>query len=1158
MFGFRSGLLVLFLILSASCRNQVQLPEANSSASRSNTNPNDTQNDDQKSNDPLNEAQRFSAFSAVMYSKCISCHNTNSPFGDFAQYQSAEEWASSPYVTRGDPLTSSIYFRMAGSLGNSGPKNMPTDGDFAEGSELQAVADFIQKLQVDVAPTITNVSGLGSSGTISIDVGFTGDASLVKFQVFDQSLNLSAEYEDEAAPYRWNLNTQTLTNGDYSLRIDIFDMTQTISDTEQLSLNINNKTPPTPPSIVSINGLGSIGTITIEASTMGDASRVDFQILDGASQMVASSTDSSPPFEWTFNTNQLANASYTLQAEVFDVAQTLADTKSQSFDINNQDIPDVPGPDATPEERFLAAKNVIDTYCANCHTGYHSSWQNLTTEDDYLALRAGQIDLITPGDVSASYLLRRMTFGSGPANNMPIAEYPENPPFVVQHYEIIESWIANMDTNDNQPPDMDPVCDSSVGLEDRIAEKSMKRLSRNQYINSIEEVISELPSQDRQAVMGLIEDELSLVPFDGQVENDLDALSFSSMDDQISDQHRFSYNLVNWELAKAITADETRIGNFLRRFCGDQTYTNPGGSGLAGDYYNNDNLTDLAFSRVDSEINFNFAQDGHPVADDYYSIRWNGNVVADEDGSHTITVSADDGVRIWFDGELVIDEWSGGAASDRIFSHTQNLAAGESYPIRIEYYQGRFEASIHLYWTKPDSVQETISGNNLAQNGSGGIRSACVDTFIEEFGRLTQRRPLSSDEITQYRALFDASDDGYAQLIYLFLSMPEFLYIAEVRGPEVAPGIYALDAYELASRISLGLGQVIPDETLLDAAESGALDDASTRSQVVEDFIESDKFKNSLRQFHTEWLRLADTSEVRDPQEIDSNFFNFISQSYDLNNVHEDSIEEVHRMFEYHAFTAGDTYEDVFTTPYSFAQSPQLAAIYGVQPYTPGLPPVSLPSDRGGLYTLAFFNISSSGTNRPFHYGARFFREGLCRIIEDPEGSVPDDQIVLPPQSPNQSTREVAEIGTSGPECSGCHSQFNDVSFAFEQYNALGVSRMRQDGNVYEITEVDYNNNQVLSEVVVNMDLVPRIADPTDDTVVTGPVEMMQHAVETGQPQACYGRHFYSFVMSRPFDADKDACAVVDRKVDFRDLSLVEAYQAIVESPEFQHVRPKN
>jgi hypothetical protein len=88
--------------------------------------------------------------------------------------------------------------------------------------------------------------------------------------------------------------------------------------------------------------------------------------------------------------------------------------------------------------------------------------------------------------------------------------------------------------------------------------------------------------------------------------------------------------------------------------------TDGNGTGLTGAYFSDDSLGNAVLTRVDSTVNFNWA-DGSPDASidaDYFSARWTGQVQAKFSEDYIFSVNADDGVRLWVNGNLVIDQWS--------------------------------------------------------------------------------------------------------------------------------------------------------------------------------------------------------------------------------------------------------------------------------------------------------------------------------------------------------------------------------------------------------------------------------------------------------------------------------------------------------------------
>ncbi len=85
-------------------------------------------------------------------------------------------------------------------------------------------------------------------------------------------------------------------------------------------------------------------------------------------------------------------------------------------------------------------------------------------------------------------------------------------------------------------------------------------------------------------------------------------------------------------------------------------------NGLYGQYFDDADLTVLRMSRNDISIDFDWGAAspyGNGVLGaDTFSARWTGQVVPEFSQDYTFTVAADDGVRLWVGGELLIDRWT--------------------------------------------------------------------------------------------------------------------------------------------------------------------------------------------------------------------------------------------------------------------------------------------------------------------------------------------------------------------------------------------------------------------------------------------------------------------------------------------------------------------
>lgn len=139
------------------------------------------------------------------------------------------------------------------------------------------------------------------------------------------------------------------------------------------------------------------------------------------------------------------------------------------------------------------------------------------------------------------------------------------------------------------------------------------------------------------------------------------------------------------------------------------------GTGLKGDYFNNTALTGVvALSRVDPNVNFEWllAAPGAGLPSDNFSVRWTGQVEAPVTGAYTFATQSDDGVRLWVDGKLLVNNWSN-HSSTRNQATAVTLTAGRKYDIQMEYFEGVGNSVIKLRWAYPGQVDQAIPQNRL-------------------------------------------------------------------------------------------------------------------------------------------------------------------------------------------------------------------------------------------------------------------------------------------------------------------------------------------------------------------------------------------------------------------------------------------------------------
>jgi len=155
----------------------------------------------------------------------------------------------------------------------------------------------------------------------------------------------------------------------------------------------------------------------------------------------------------------------------------------------------------------------------------------------------------------------------------------------------------------------------------------------------------------------------------------------------------------------------TSAAGDLKPISADMLRTADGQPGLQGEYFDNANLSGIAKKlRTDSQIGFDWSGSSpmEGIPQENFSVRWTGNLgPVPETGRYRILTKNDDGVRVFIDGKLLIDDWK---AEDSATQAAEiNLTAGSTHTLRIEYMQLTGNALCTVGWTLPSQSKATQS-----------------------------------------------------------------------------------------------------------------------------------------------------------------------------------------------------------------------------------------------------------------------------------------------------------------------------------------------------------------------------------------------------------------------------------------------------------------
>jgi GH43 family beta-xylosidase len=127
---------------------------------------------------------------------------------------------------------------------------------------------------------------------------------------------------------------------------------------------------------------------------------------------------------------------------------------------------------------------------------------------------------------------------------------------------------------------------------------------------------------------------------------------------------------------------------------------------------------DPVLERVEPEVDTDWGDAGpsDDVGADRFSARWTGWLTPEEGGRYTLIVDSDDGVRLWLDDVLVLEDWTGHFVTRNVAE--VDLAAGQPVAVRLEYFEIDLAASIRLSWASDALPEQVVPAERLSTDGA--------------------------------------------------------------------------------------------------------------------------------------------------------------------------------------------------------------------------------------------------------------------------------------------------------------------------------------------------------------------------------------------------------------------------------------------------------
>lgn len=320
---------------------------------------------------------------------------------------------------------------------------------------------------------------------------------------------------------------------------------------------------------------------------------------------------------------------------------------------------------------------------------------------------------------------------------------------------------------------------------------------------------------------------------------------------------------------------------------------------------------------------------------------------------------------------------------------------------------------------------------------------ACVQTFIEEFGRRAFRRPLESDERDALHALYVelVADSVSPQIattavVAAMIQSPQFVYQLDIGQAQAATDTRALTSHEVASHLAYLITDAPPDAELIQLAEVDGLQDPVAIREQAERLLRGADGSAAIKRFIKEWIGVEGRDfSGRVTPELASAF-----------------IEEVDRDIDAWMFGDEDRPLSTLLTEDSSYVNLPLAEHYGladgVSVSADDWQRVELPAHyRGGLLTKALVSTTYSNLAHPsvILRGVMVLKKLICFQLGTPPNNAVDMNPDLPPGSlPREKVEARGEISL----CSSCHSTIDPIGLGMEELDELGRFRSSYEGGV--------------------------------------------------------------------------------------------------------------
>ena len=346
-----------------------------------------------------------------------------------------------------------------------------------------------------------------------------------------------------------------------------------------------------------------------------------------------------------------------------------------------------------------------------------------------------------------------------------------------------------------------------------------------------------------------------------------------------------------------------------------------------------------------------------------------------------------------------------------------------------------------------DGVSDTPSRRRLfsCRPQTAAAEDSCARQILSGLARHAYRRPVADPDVTPLLRFYAAGrkagtfEDGIEMGVRAIFVSPEFLFRVEQDPKGVAPGtFYPVSDRELATRLSFFLWSSVPDDELLQLAETGKLRAPGELDKQVRRMLADDRAEALVNNFAAQWLYLRNLDSATPDMRLFPEFDDNLRQAF----------RRETELFFGGIVRGNRSILDLLAADYTYLNE-RLARHYGIP----------------GVIGSRFRRVELAGTA---HRGGLLRQGSILTVTSYPTRTSPvirgkwvlDNILGIPPPPPPANVPALKEKAATGKTltvrerlaehranaaCAGCHQLMDPVGFALENYDGIGRWRDQED-----------------------------------------------------------------------------------------------------------------